>query len=1013
METKAIENSKQENKYGYIDPGFKIYEQPTNLVKDSNLPSKFDLRDEEGVTSVKNQNPYGTCWAFATMASVESNLKYTTGKDVDLSEINMAIDRDGIDGLDKGGNFFMSTSYFANGSGPVLEKDDPYPSYGEQPVDKDIPPIYNINNCLLIPARKDSLDNSKIKEAIMDNGAVGINYNHNDYYLGVDKVSYYSNEGKVSNHAVAVIGWDDNYPKEKFKNTPSGDGAFIVKNSWGNNFGESGYLYISYYDTSLGSSLIVTTKDIEDVNSVDNKYTYGKYCQNMNVKLFNNPFITNVHQVKSDELLNEVSLYTLSTNVPYEIYIDEDYKESNYPNGDISYILNKKRKSGTLEYAGFNTIKFDNSIEVETGRRFMVAVKYTGQILSPDLDFIDNVGKENSFYISNNKLVKKDEPNPLTIYSYNKSEETARDINIDKTLISPRIGEKLKINSDVVGDVYTSKKLKWTSSNHKVAVVDEDGVVTGRGNGNSIITVSNRSGSIKKAVNVSINTNLSILNSFNSINKDERCITFDEAIEPSLDYSKIELKDKDGNIIPISIRVDNKKLYFKVNKKYFGYATLSMPQNAVKNKVNKGLSSDKNFDIVVNSYDETDHVTLGSKDIMKAIAEQLNKSESEITSGDISNISYINLYGEDMDFKDIGMLSSLISINAHSNGNSKNLAELKLLKNLQDATFGNVNMVNLECLKNSTNLEYINIYNCNMFSLGGIESFEKLQTLGLINDQITDISPIANCTQITELNLNNNKITNLNGVENLKKLKTIYCEHNYIKDLRQLENCTSIDTINLEDNEIEDLTPIKTLSELKTDKAYLTISNNHINSDNPISKYLNETKGWSITNKEQKGSIYELNGFRISENEMNNKNPLTLTFNREVNKEWQMEFYRYDKDNKIINLSYDVMGNKVLIDNNYDENGEKSNYNLYCNISYVDDNGVNQKISTSIYMNKTGFYTEDINKDKNVDIEDLAEVASHYNERALEEKVNWQYDKDINLDGIVDIYDLVDISRAM
>ena len=56
-----------------------------------------------------------------------------------------------------------------------------------------------------------------------------------------------------ANHAVTIVGWDDNYSKDNFLITPPGDGAWIVKNSWVSEWGDNGYMYVSYYDGSLST----------------------------------------------------------------------------------------------------------------------------------------------------------------------------------------------------------------------------------------------------------------------------------------------------------------------------------------------------------------------------------------------------------------------------------------------------------------------------------------------------------------------------------------------------------------------------------------------------------------------------------------------------------------------------------------------------------------------------------------------------------------------------------------
>jgi len=81
-------------KTGYIPPPYKVnfdhfFDAQKDQGKDKTLPSSFDLRTENNVTTVKNQNPYGTCWAFAAIASVESRWKVLEDSEYDLSEKNL------------------------------------------------------------------------------------------------------------------------------------------------------------------------------------------------------------------------------------------------------------------------------------------------------------------------------------------------------------------------------------------------------------------------------------------------------------------------------------------------------------------------------------------------------------------------------------------------------------------------------------------------------------------------------------------------------------------------------------------------------------------------------------------------------------------------------------------------------------------------------------------------------------------------------------------------------------
>ena len=84
-----------------------------------------------------------------------------------------------------------------------------------------------------------------VKQAVMDYGAVGISYYAYTYsgfasnqYYNADTAGYYCYDEQTTNHAVTVVGWDDDYPAQNFPTAPEGNGAWIVRNSWGSDFGE-------------------------------------------------------------------------------------------------------------------------------------------------------------------------------------------------------------------------------------------------------------------------------------------------------------------------------------------------------------------------------------------------------------------------------------------------------------------------------------------------------------------------------------------------------------------------------------------------------------------------------------------------------------------------------------------------------------------------------------------------------------------------------------------------------
>jgi len=195
-----------------------------------------------------------------------------------------------------------------------------------------------------------------------------------DEYYNRSKNAYYYNGAVQNNHGIVIVGWDDNYSKYNFNSYPSGNGAFIIKNSWGTDFGDNGYFYISYYDTSVGKYNYCYT-NVENCDNYDNIYQYdelgmiGAFSANSSSKT---GWFANVFQSSSgkDELLEAVSFYTIAAGCTYEIHVN-----SAYSGPSIQGL--KKVRSGTIANPGYHTIKLDNSIKINKGDKFIVAVKIT------------------------------------------------------------------------------------------------------------------------------------------------------------------------------------------------------------------------------------------------------------------------------------------------------------------------------------------------------------------------------------------------------------------------------------------------------------------------------------------------------------------------------------------------------------------------------------------------------------------------------------------------------------
>lgn len=151
---------------------------------------------------------------------------------------------------DEGGSLSMAAAYLTRGTGPVYEWQAPYKNL-RSAADVSFSPALKIDEIIFIPERKSALDNQAIKQAVINYGAVSASYVSVEEYYSSDDLSYYLpadyNAGRApvgsspviaTNHAIAIIGWDDNYSKENFVTEPAGNGAFLCKNSWGTEFAD-------------------------------------------------------------------------------------------------------------------------------------------------------------------------------------------------------------------------------------------------------------------------------------------------------------------------------------------------------------------------------------------------------------------------------------------------------------------------------------------------------------------------------------------------------------------------------------------------------------------------------------------------------------------------------------------------------------------------------------------------------------------------------------------------------
>jgi C1A family cysteine protease len=348
------------------------------LDRIDSLPLSFDLRDiANKLPEVRDQSSCGSCWAFGTYGTLESYLRPTEA--FDFSEQNL-IDHSGFAlGRCDGGNIYMSTAYLTRWTGPVDEADDPYNPGSASPGSTIPPARKHVQGTIFLPMRASALDNDLLKSFVGDAWVVYVSMMWVNSGYNATHSSFYNNgvttEPGGGGHAVCIVGWDDNYPASNFNVAPPGNGAFIVRNSWGPSWGEAGYFYVSYYDTLFARRDVSAMILAEDTAKYSGVFQYDPlgWCADMGYGPgFETAWAANVFTAPAKTSIAAAGFYAVSANCSYEVRVYTGATGTNPRAGTL-----KATTAGTCVFAGYTTVPLSSPVPVAAGQKFSIVVRFT------------------------------------------------------------------------------------------------------------------------------------------------------------------------------------------------------------------------------------------------------------------------------------------------------------------------------------------------------------------------------------------------------------------------------------------------------------------------------------------------------------------------------------------------------------------------------------------------------------------------------------------------------------
>ena len=331
-------------------------------------PPAYDAMALGYVTPVKDQAGCGSCWIFGATANFESKVAIGETNLLDFSEQEVG-DCNIWGRFCNGGNAYMTTNYFSK-KGAANELCHSYVAAPQTCNNCSL--LKNVDNWRIITDGNGESQIDIIKNAIMDYGPV-----YASIYASDPEFSYYNSEvyeywgTESTNHAVEIIGWNNSLTHSH------GNGAWMIKNSWGTDWGASGpypgCAWIAYGVANLGDYTSAISGYNNNTTQVyyHDEYGWMGYCVGYGT---NTAWGAVRFTPTQDGQLESVDFWADDVNMQYEIKVFDTIS------GGSSYTFSNQlgtTQTGSTTEEGYYSIPLDTPIPLVSGDDFIVQVKLT------------------------------------------------------------------------------------------------------------------------------------------------------------------------------------------------------------------------------------------------------------------------------------------------------------------------------------------------------------------------------------------------------------------------------------------------------------------------------------------------------------------------------------------------------------------------------------------------------------------------------------------------------------